>query len=68
MTLGNILSIISDIDKISIHANSGYVLFDGVKMDLDKPVKKLIIKDHLEDPVDQIRSFNDTTIILLGGK
>ncbi len=68
MTLYDALSVISDIDKISIHANSGYVLFDGVKMDLDTPVKKLIIKDHLEDPVDQIRSFNDTTIILLGGK
>lgn len=68
MTLYNVLSIISDIDKVSIHAGSGYVLFDGVKMDLDTPVKKLIIRDHLKDPVDQIRSFNDTTIILLGGK
>lgn len=68
MMLNNILSMISDIDKISIHSNSGYVLFDGVKMDLDTPVKKMIIRDHLTDPVDQIRSFNDTTIILLGGK
>ena len=68
MTLGNILSMISDIDKISIHANSGYVLFDGVKMDLDEPVKKLIIRDHLEDPVDQIRAYQDFIIILLGEK
>jgi len=68
MTLYDVLSIISDIDKVSIHANSGYVLFDGFKMDLNKPVKKRIIRDHLADPVDQIRSFNNTTIILLGGK
>lgn len=65
MTLYDILSVISDIDKVSIHANSGYVLFDGFKMDLDKPVKKLLIRDHLKDPINQIRAYNDTIIILL---
>lgn len=68
MTLYDVLSVISDIDKISIHSNSGYVLFDDVKFEIDTPVKKMIIREHLEDPVNQIRSFNDTTIILLGGK
>ena len=68
MTLYDVLSVISDIDKISIHSDSGYVLFDGVKMDLDEPVKKCIIKDYLENPVDQIRAYQDFIIILLGGK
>jgi len=65
MTLADILSIISDNDKVSIHSNSGYVLFDGVKYDLDTPVKKLLIRNHLNDPVDRLRAYNDTTIILL---
>ena len=65
MTLYDILSTISYMDKVSIHANSGYVLFDGVKDDLENPINKVVISSHLNTKVNRVRACNNTIIILL---
>lgn len=65
MTLRDILSIISKIDKISIHAYGGYVLFDGVHADLKKPVQKRIIDKYLDNKIDRVRAYNDVILVLL---
>ena len=62
MTLKNMLDLINKYDNISIHNDSGRILFN------DKFEKLLHseISEYLNYTVDQIRPYHDTLIILLG--
>lgn len=65
MTLKNILALVNQYDKISIHNEVGYVLFDGEVSKLSRPVTKKILNGYLNHPVGQIRPCCDTLIVLL---
>lgn len=64
MTLKSMLDLVNKYDKISIHSETGNVIFDG-------EMKELLhseISEYLDHKVDQIRPYHDILIIALAIK
>ena len=68
MTLRQIIEKMYEGDMLSIHNEVGYVVFNSIVADLQKPVTKKIVSMYLDYPVARIRAFEGAVIVALGFK
>lgn len=61
MILRDVLNLISNNDKVSIHSDDGQVLFDDFVYNLGETINQ----DCLNKPISRIRAYKDIIIILL---
>lgn len=65
MPLSKIISMISAIDKISIHDGQGVVRYNGPCADFRATMSEKDKTELLESDVDQIRAYDNVIVLLL---
>ena len=62
-TLKDVLSTLSDWDKIIIKDKTGFVFFEGYKKGIEKPVQQRVLKKYFDQEVVDVDVYKETTII-----